>query len=114
MSETVRKEAGEDRFAISVDETVVGHLRYVDHDPGNGEPVQRVLFHTEIDEAFGGRGLAGTLVGQALDATRDEGLRVVPVCPYVKKYVSTRPEYDDLVVATTRAALDAIPRESRG
>lgn len=110
MSETVRKDAGASRFEISVDETVAGHLLYVDHDLGDGSPVQRVLFHTEIDEAYGGRGLAGTLVSQALDATRAEGLRVVAVCPYVKKYVSTRPEYDDLVVPTTERALDAIPR----
>lgn len=110
MSETVRKAASEDRFEIVVDGSAVGHVAFVDHRPGDGEPTQRVLFHTEVDEAYGGRGLAGKLVGGALDATRAEGLRVVAVCPYVKKYVSSRPEYDDLVVAVTPAALEAIPR----
>ena len=42
--------------------------------------------------------------------TRAEGLQVVAVCPYVKKYVFTRPEYEDLVTPATPAALDAIPR----
>ena len=110
MRETVGKETDPDRFEISVDEGVAGFVQYVDHTPADGGPVQRVMFHTEVDEAFSGRGLAGALVGQALDATRAEGLQVVAVCPYVKKYVSTRPEYEGLVTPVTPAALDAIPR----
>ena len=109
MSDSVHRSATSDEFEVAVDGKVVGRLRFVDHDPGDGEPVQRVLFHTEVDEAYGGRGLAGKLVGEALDAIRAEGLRAVAVCPYVKKFVSSRSEYDDLVVPATPEALAAVP-----
>ncbi|WP_043260512.1 GNAT family N-acetyltransferase, partial [Streptomyces sp. e14] len=44
---------------------------------------QRVFYHTEIDDAYAGRGLAAQLVGQALADVRAQGKRIVPVCPYV-------------------------------
>lgn len=109
MSDSVTRSTTSDQFEVHVDGKSVGRLQFVDHDPGNGEPVQRVLFHTEVDEAYGGRGLAGKLVGEALDATRAEGLQAVAVCAYVKKFVSSRPEYDDLVVPQTPEALAAVP-----
>lgn len=109
MSDSVKRSATSDQFDIEVDGQAVGHLDFVDHDPGDGKPIQRVLFHTKVDEAYGGRGLAGKLVGEALDATRAEGLHVVAVCPYVEKFVSKHPEYDDLVVPVTPEALAAVP-----
>ena len=54
-------------------------------------------------EAFvaehGGRtpGLATILVGEALQATRDAGLRIVAVCPMVAGYVKKHQELDDVV-----------------
>ena len=47
---------------------------------------------------------------EALDATRTDGLRIVPVCPYVKKFVQTHHDWDDIVDAVTPAALQAIRR----
>ena len=38
------------------------------------------------------QGLAGRLTKHSLDITIDEGYRVVPVCPYVARWMS---EYDD-------------------
>ena len=87
MSEDVRRQSGPDRFEIVVDGEVAGLAQFVDHDG------RRVFFHTEVADAYEGRGLAGTLVGHALDATREEGLRVVAVCPYVKKYLERHPEH---------------------
>lgn len=109
MSESVIRSGTSDQFEIHVDGSAVGRVEFVDHDPGEGKPTQRVFFHTKVDEAYGGRGLAGKLVGEALDATRAEGLQVVAVCTYVKKFVSSRPEYDDLVVPETPEALNAVP-----
>ncbi|PRC43275.1 N-acetyltransferase, partial [Mycobacterium sp. ITM-2017-0098] len=70
-----------DRFTISVDGKTAGFTEYIDH--GN----QRIFPHTEIDEAFGGRGLATILVGEALESTRADGLRIVPVCSMVAGYL---------------------------
>src|ERR671928_68068 len=76
---TVTQES--DRFSISVDGRKVGFTEFVDRDG------QRVFPHTEVLDEFGGRGLATILVGEALQATRDAGLRIVAVCPMVAGYV---------------------------
>lgn len=106
MANSVTKRSDPDRFEIQTDDAVAGFAQYVDP-PGSG---QRVIFHTKIDHEFDGRGLGSEVVREALDMTRQEGLRVVPVCPFVKEYVKEHPEYGDLVDPVTPAALAAIPR----
>ena len=59
---------------------------------------QRVFTHTEVDEHYEGRGLATILIAQALQETRDAGLRIVPRCPMVAAYVSKHDEYQDICV----------------
>ncbi|MGY4647139.1 GNAT family N-acetyltransferase [Mycobacterium sp. URHB0021] len=86
---TVTQES--DRFTISVDGQTVGFTEYVDRDR------QRTFPHTEVDSDFGGRGLATILVEEALQSTRDAGLRIVPVCPMVAAFVEKHHEYDDVV-----------------
>jgi predicted GNAT family acetyltransferase len=49
-----------------------------------------------VDDAFEGHGVGSTLVREALDAVRGEGLRVVPQCPFVKEFIGRHPEYADL------------------
>ncbi|KRF37667.1 GNAT family N-acetyltransferase [Nocardioides sp. Soil805] len=91
-----------DRFEIAVDGTRAGLTQFVD---SGG---QRIFFHTEVGEEYAGQGLAGTLVTRALDATREAGLRVVPVCPYVKRFVGSHEEYADIVDAVTADALATV------
>jgi uncharacterized protein len=60
-----------------------------------------VFTHTETDPALEGQGVASLLVKWALDDVRARGLRVVPVCPFVKAYiVRHEDEYGDLVFAS--------------
>jgi uncharacterized protein len=101
----VTRRSGPERFEIAVDGQVAGFTQFVDADG------QRIFFHTEIGEQFGGRGLAGVVVREALDATRADGLRVVPVCPYVTKYVESHDDWSDIVDPVTPEALRAIPRD---
>jgi predicted GNAT family acetyltransferase len=54
------------------------------------------LVHTEVDEQFAGRGYASALARAALDYARANNLKVVPTCPFVRKYLERHPEYDDL------------------
>lgn len=91
-----------DRFEISVDGTRAGLTQFVDTDG------QRIFFHTELGDEYAGQGLGGELVARALDATREAGLRVVPVCPYVKRFLGKHEEYADLVDRVTPDALAAV------
>ncbi|WP_347753713.1 GNAT family N-acetyltransferase [Agrococcus sp. ProA11] len=43
----------------------------------------RSFVHTEVDPAFGGRGVGSTLVDEALRATIADGMRIKPSCSFV-------------------------------
>jgi predicted GNAT family acetyltransferase/glutaredoxin len=58
----------------------------------------RIAFtHTEVDEGLEGRGLGSRLAAGALADARRQGLEVVPLCPFVARYIDGHPEYQDLV-----------------
>jgi predicted GNAT family acetyltransferase len=97
---TVTKRDGD--FAVSADGKTLGLTAFVDRDR------QRVFYHTEVDAAFGGRGLATIVIAEALAATRAEGLRIVAVCPTVSAYVKKHPEFADIVDRPTKAILDSL------
>jgi uncharacterized protein len=59
---------------------------------------QRIVFtHTEVPEALEGRGIGKRLIRGALEHVRREGLKVVPACPFVRHYIETHPEEQDLL-----------------
>lgn len=89
----VAKEEG--RYTIAVEGKAVGLADFADRDN------QRVFHHTEIDSAYGGRGLATILVEEALSAARDDGKRIVPVCSMVGTVLKKHPEYDDITDPVT-------------
>jgi len=84
------------RYELLVDGEVVGELRY------RVRPDAVALIHTEVPEAFEGRGYGGRLVGGALDDLRARGLKIVPICPFVRAYLQRHSEYGDLVVERAR------------
>jgi predicted GNAT family acetyltransferase len=53
--------------------------------------------HTEVPPALGGRGIGSTLVKGALEAVRARGLKVKPLCPFVRGYIERHPEFQDLL-----------------
>jgi predicted GNAT family acetyltransferase len=89
----VRTKDGE--YTIAVEGKTVGFAAFADR--GN----ERVFYHTVIEPEFGGRGLATILVEQALDATRADGKRIVPVCSMVANVIEKHPEFADLTDPVT-------------
>ena len=87
--------AHDGQYSISVEGNNVGHASFADR----GE--QRVFYHTEIDPAYGGRGLATILVEEALSAAREEGKRIVPICSMIGTVLTKHPEYDGIVDPVT-------------
>ena len=87
--------AQDGKYTIAVEGQTVGFADFADRDN------QRVFHHTVIDPEFGGRGLATILVEQALDATRADGKRIVPVCSMVAHVIEKHPEFADLTDPVT-------------
>ena len=86
---TVTQES--DRFSIAVDGQKVGFTEYRRSRRPTG------LYPHRGGRRVRGRGLATILIGEALQATRDAGLRIVAVCPMVAAYVKKHPEFNDVV-----------------
>jgi len=78
-------------FVATIDGREVGVLAY---ERGDGVID---LQHTVVDPAAGGRGVGSALVRDALDRARTEGIRIIPTCPFVKKFLEGHPGEQDLV-----------------
>ncbi len=109
---TVALNEGSSRFEISVPAEGGG-------DPGVGgrtlagftvyevmSPACWAFVHTEIDPAFGGRGLGSLLIRSALDTARGRGVTVLPFCPFVARFIAGHPDYLDLVPHDQRARFE--------
>ncbi|MFF3054942.1 GNAT family N-acetyltransferase [Streptomyces sp. NPDC057909] len=92
---TVQRVDPKHRYEILVDGKTAGHTAYRDRDD------QRVFYHTKIYDAFAGQGLAAILVQQALSDVRTSGKRIVPVCPYVAKFLKKHDEFADITDPVT-------------
>lgn len=57
-----------------------------------------VFTHTEVDEAFEGKGVGSALARAALDDVRATGERkVIATCPFIKGWIDKHPDYADLL-----------------
>jgi uncharacterized protein len=81
------------RYEVVVDGTLAGFAEYTDR--GN----VRVFTHTEVFDAFEGKGVGAVLAREALDDVRAAGRTVVPRCPFIRAWIDRHPGYADLVVS---------------
>jgi predicted GNAT family acetyltransferase len=86
----VRHNAAAGRFEADVE----GGIAHADYRM-QGQ-VMRIV-HTEVPVAAEGRGVAGQVVRAALQHARAHGLRVQPMCGYVRDYMQRHPETLDLL-----------------
>ncbi|MGW2180460.1 GNAT family N-acetyltransferase [Streptomyces sp. NPDC001732] len=102
---TVERVDARHRYEIRVGGQRAGLTAYRDR----GE--QRVFFHTEIDHAYAGQGLASQLIRAVLSDVRSSGKRIVPVCPFVAAYLSKHDDYEDLTDPVTPEVLQWLDTE---
>lgn len=90
MPDTVRDNRAEQEFELDVE----GHRAIAAYQREGGT----ITFtHTLVPKAIEGRGVASKLIRAALDASRDEGLKVIAQCPFVAAYIERHPEYRGLL-----------------
>ena len=108
-----RNDDGPQRYEALSGETLAGKAYWVD--APDAEQPERIFFHTEVDDAFEGEGVASQLVRFALDDAIDRGFRIVPVCPYVKAWLGKHDDYGQHAIAIRPRHLETVrARQHRG
>lgn len=89
---TVTNNPDENRYEARLDGELAGFAEYKLTDD------LIVFTHTEVDEAYEGKGVGGALARFALDDVREQGTRkVMPLCPFIKAWIGKHPDYIPLV-----------------
>jgi predicted GNAT family acetyltransferase len=68
-------------------------------------PGHIILPHTVVPPAFEGKGVASALARTAFRYARDNGLKVIPTCPFMAGWVKKHPEEHDIVDPSCYATL---------
>lgn len=77
--------------ALDADGKRVGLVEYIRTD-------SMISFtHTEVNPAAEGQGIGGKLARYVLDQARADGLKVQPLCPFIKGWIARHKEYEDVV-----------------
>ncbi len=92
-SAAVVQNASHQRFEMDID----GQLSVLEYTFKNH---RLFLTHTEVPPALDGQGLGTKLAHAALEYARQNDLTVVAICPFVKEYVASHPEYQSFVTTS--------------
>ncbi|MBX9448276.1 MAG: N-acetyltransferase [Taibaiella sp.] len=56
-----------------------------------------IIDHTEVDPAFGGKGVGKKLVMTAVAFARDHHLKIIPLCPFAKSTFEKNQDIKDVL-----------------
>ena len=55
-----------------------------------------IMDHTEVDDAFKGKGVGKALVAREVAWAREQGQKIMPLCPFTKALFERTPAYADV------------------
>ncbi|HXA04493.1 MAG TPA: GNAT family N-acetyltransferase [Bryobacteraceae bacterium] len=58
------------------------------------------FIHTRVPNVIGQHGIGSELVRTGLEYAKSQGLKVIPLCPFVAAYIGNHPEYSGLVIGS--------------
>jgi predicted GNAT family acetyltransferase len=70
----------------------IGLMHYIFSGPG-----KMIIDHTEVNEAYEGKGLGRQLVKAGVEFARENKMKILPLCPYAKKIFDITPEFVDVL-----------------
>lgn len=95
----VRDNPDSNRFEIDLGD---GSLAIAEYTLSAG----KILFtHTEVPKGHEGKGVGSALIRFALQAARERGLEVIPICPFFVAYIQRHAEVQDLLDPAWRKRL---------
>ena len=79
-------------FYVSVDGQQEGKMTF--EFAGNDKII---IDHTEVNPGHTGKGYAKKMVAKAVEFARDKNIKIIPLCPFVKKVFDETPEFRDVL-----------------
>ncbi len=62
-----------------------------------------IIDHTEVEEAYNGKGVGKEMLLAAVDFARKNGKNIIPLCPFAKATFQKHEELQDVLVNKTQA-----------
>lgn len=56
------------------------------------------LTHVEVPSVLEGQGIGSQLVKKVLEDIEKQGLKLIPLCPFVISYIKRHPEWERIVI----------------
>jgi predicted GNAT family acetyltransferase len=91
MDLTVTDNLFEGRYEALLDGEVVGTAEYELSDD------LMILIHTDVEPTHQDQGIGGALARFVVNDARRRGLRVRPVCPFLRSWIDRHPDYADVI-----------------
>jgi uncharacterized protein len=82
---------GAGRFELRVGDDVAGFAEY----QHTGDAL--AFTHTVVEPQYEGQGIGSALARGALEAAREQGLSVLPHCPFIRGWIQKHPDHVELV-----------------
>lgn len=79
-------------FSMFLGEIEIGQMTYY-----FSEPNVMVIDHAEVDFEYNGKGYARQMVAFAINYARQNNIKIIPVCPYVKREFAKNEAYSDVL-----------------
>lgn len=79
-------------FYVSVDGNQQAKMTFVFAGPDT-----IIIDHTEVNEAYNGKGFGKFMFEKAVDFAREKNLKVIPLCPFAKKMFDRTPDAADVL-----------------
>lgn len=79
-------------FHIDIDGKTIAKMTFVF--AGNDKII---IDHTEVNEAYNGKGFGKMMVEKAVEYVREKGIKIIPLCPFAKKIIDKTPEFQDVL-----------------
>lgn len=93
MIEFAREDDGKKgRFIVHQDSVEAGEMTF------NWKGDSKIeIDHTEVKNKFRGKGHAKKLLAQAVEFAREKNVKIIPVCPFVKKELESDKSFQDVL-----------------
>jgi len=94
MTEIIELEYNDQKgtFYLKVDDKIEAKMTFV-----FAGTTQIIIDHTEVNPGNNGKGFGKKMILKAVEFARENGITILPLCPFAKSVFDKTPEYKDVL-----------------